>query len=70
MTKEEQIKVGERLRELRGIRTRTGVARELGISPSALQSYEVGTRMPRDRVKERIAAYYGTTISKLFYANK
>ena len=70
MTKEQAVTVGKKLRELRGIRTRVGVARALGISPSALQAYETGERMPRDAVKERIAAYYETTVGELFFSNK
>ena len=58
---------GERLRQLRGVRTRTGVARELGISLSALQSYEDGARLPRDEVKCRIADYYGVTVQSIWY---
>lgn len=70
MTKEQAVTVGKKLRELRGIRTRVGVARALGISASALQAYETGERMPRDPVKERIAAYYETTVGELFFGNR
>lgn len=58
--------VGEKLRELRGVRTRTGVARELHISPSAMASYEYGTREPRDTVKRKLAGYYGKTVDEIF----
>lgn len=63
MSREE---VGQRLRELRGIRTRTGVARELDISYSALNQYERGDRMPRPEVKQKIADYYGKRVEEIF----
>ena len=59
--------VGKKLRELRGIRTRTGVARELKISPSSMAAYEYGYRMPRDKVKAKLADYYGKTVDEIFH---
>ena len=59
--------IGNRLRELRGIRTRRGVARETGIGESALNNYERGIRVPNDRAKEILARYYGTTVGNLFF---
>lgn len=65
--KEYAEEIGRRLVELRGCRTRTGVARELGISYSAFCNYEHGRRVPRDDVKIKLAKYYGTTVGKIFY---
>ena len=59
--------VGKRLRELRGIRTRSGVSRQTGIPYSTLQSYEDGTREPAGPVKEKLAEYYGVPVDELFY---
>lgn len=58
---------GKRLRELRGIRTRSGVARILKIPYSTLQSYEDGEREPAGRIKEKLADYYGVTVEEIFY---
>lgn len=58
---------GEKLKELRGCRTQTGVARAVGISLSALSMYESGERIPRDEVKERLCAYYKVPVSEVFY---
>lgn len=58
---------GEKLKELRGCRTQTGVARAVGITPSALSMYESGARVPRDEVKERLCAYYQVPVSEVFY---
>ena len=64
----DMVEAGKRLRKLRGIRTRTGVARELGISYAALCFYEGGQRQPSGPVKKKLADYYGTTVESIFYA--
>ena len=63
-----QKQIGAKLREMRGTRTVSEVARALGISQSTLSMYESGQRNPRDPIKERIAGYYGVSIGELFYA--
>ena len=66
--KEDRMKcIGDRLTTLRDIRTRTGVARAIGISPSALAFYERGQRIPPDDVKSKLAAYYGVSVQALFF---
>lgn len=60
-------KSGKRLRELRGIRTRTGVAREVGIPYSTLQAYETGDRTPSGPVKKKLADYYGVPVETIFF---
>lgn len=59
--------VGKRMRDLRGCRTGTGVAKEIGISYSALMKYEYGIRTPNGRKKKLIAEYYGVNPDDLFY---
>ena len=61
------VEIGRRLRILRGIRTRTGVAKEIGVSYSALSKYENGWKVPNDSTKVRIADYYGTTVQRIFF---
>lgn len=61
---------GKRLRQLRGIRTRSGVSRELGISYSALAFYENGQRNPSGRVKKLLADYYGVPVEFIFCADE
>lgn len=60
--------IGERLRGLRKKRKMTiaDVAAVLGIAPSTLTAYELGSRTPRDGVKEKIADYYGKSVSAIF----
>lgn len=59
--------IGKRLRELRGIRTKAGVARELGISYSAMCQYEYGLRVPRDDIKLKFARYYEVPVESIFF---
>ena len=62
--------IGERLRKIRGIRTRIGVAKEVGITPSRLGNYELGYSCPPDDIKIRLANYYGVSVESLFYASE
>lgn len=59
--------MGNRLRQLRGNTPRRDVANAVGISVSALQMYENGSRVPRDEAKKRIAEYFGTTVQAIFF---
>lgn len=69
MEKDERaLKIAKRLVELRGERTRSGVARKLGIGYNSLTNYENGTRIPPDDVKIRIAQYYHKTVDEIFFA--
>ena len=63
-------KIGRRLVELRGIRTRRGVAQETGISYSALSNYEHGLSMPGDRHKIALAKFYEVPVGDLFFADE
>ncbi len=58
-----------KLRELRDAKHMSAakVAKEIGISPSALLMYEAGDRVPRDTIKIKIANFYGQRIGELFY---
>lgn len=62
--------MAKRLVEERGSRTQKFVAKELGISQGALAMYESGDRVPRDEVKEKIAAFYQKTVGGLFFGEK
>ena len=59
--------IGKKLREIRGNRSAQTVAKETGISVSAVFMYEAGERMPRDEVKIRLASYYGVSVGSLFF---
>lgn len=62
-------KVGERLRELRKKKKETivAVATVIGVAPSTLTAYELGSRTPRDGIKEKIANYYGKSVGAIFF---
>lgn len=52
---------------LRGAKSRAEVAEAVGITERALQSYELGERIPRDDVKRRLAEYYHRTVGHIFF---
>lgn len=56
----------KRLVELRDCRTRTGVARAIGISVSRLQTYEEGRRRCPVDVRGKLADYYGVSTESIF----
>jgi transcriptional regulator with XRE-family HTH domain len=58
---------GERLRALRGSRSQAEVAEAIGVSQSAICSYEKGERIPRDDVKKRIAKFYNKSVGFIFF---
>ena len=60
-------KIGDKLIALRGNKTKEQVCFELGISFSALNSYEAGVRVPKDEIKIKIANYYHTTVASIFF---
>lgn len=70
MKTEKAIEIGERLKELRGIRTRAGVAKAIDVSYNSLTNYENGFRIPPDEVKIRLANYYGKTVQEIFFTNQ
>lgn len=61
--------ISDKLVELRGDISREKVCSDIGISFSALQSYESGTRIPKDEIKVKLANYYGVTVQSIFFEN-
>ena len=59
--------IGQRLRELRGETPRENVAKACNISASALSMYENGYRVPKDKVKIKLAKYFGTSVESIFF---
>ena len=59
--------ISQRLIRARGEKSKTEVAKDLGISLSALSMYESCERVPRDEVKELLGKYYGLTVGFLFF---
>lgn len=59
--------IGARLLALRGDITREFLAKEIGISVSAITMYENGERIPRDDIKVKLANFYGRTVQEIFF---
>ncbi len=58
---------GEKMRMLRGEKSKRRVAEELGISFSSYVKYERNERIPRDDIKIRIAKYYRKSVQDIFF---
>lgn len=58
---------GEKLRNLRGEKSKRKVAEELGISFSSYVKYERNERIPRDDIKIKIAKYFRTSVQDIFF---
>ena len=63
------VRLGRKLRILRGIRTRAEVEKATGISQARLGNYEHGVRVPTDEAKVILSNYYGMTVQELFYTD-
>ena len=58
---------GKILIELRGDKSQSKVAKDIGIGKSTLSMYELECRVPRDNIKIMLAKYYGKTVQEIFY---
>lgn len=59
--------IGDRLKKLRGDRSRREVAEAVGVKVSTIGMYENGERVPRDKIKIKLADYYKTDVKTLFF---
>ncbi|AVK86025.1 transcriptional regulator [Lysinibacillus sp. B2A1] len=57
----------EKLIDLRGGKTVTEVAKDLGITRQMLSAIEGGTRTPSLELARRIANYYSSSIEYIFF---
>jgi len=62
--------IGKRLTELRGDKSREEVAKDVGISLSALAMYERGERCPRDEIKVKLAEYFNVNVMDIFFVTE
>jgi DNA-binding XRE family transcriptional regulator len=63
-----KLTVGQRLRKLRGKRTKVEVAEAIGVSESSYIKYERDERHPSDPIKKRIAAYFNSNVGDIFFS--
>lgn len=67
--REEAVILGRKLKELRA---KTGLSQDalgeqLGITGAAWRLYELGMRIPNDKIKKKIATYFDKTVDELFF---
>jgi DNA-binding XRE family transcriptional regulator len=60
--------LGRKLRELRGDRPRSEVAKAIGVTVSALSMYENGRRVPRDQIKVKFSEYFQRPVQEIFFS--
>ena len=65
---DKNLTTGQKLRKLRGKRSKAEVAAAIGVSESAYVKYERDERNPSDIVKQRIADYYGRKVGSIFFS--
>lgn len=72
-TRKEQVKlakeIGERLVEVRGDRTLTGFAEEIGVWPATLTNYENGRNLPGAYFLQTVAEIEGVDLNWLVSNN-
>lgn len=61
--------VAERIKDARAEKgcSAEELAKACGITPSAVQMYECGQRVPRDSIKVSMAEFFGKTVQELFF---
>lgn len=59
--------IGDKLRELRGSRSREEVAVAAKVTANAIWMYEAGQRCPNDETKVRLADYFGKNVEDIFF---
>lgn len=57
----------DKLIKLRGDKTVTEVAKDVGITRQMLSAIESGSRTPSLEVANKIASYYSSTIDEIFF---
>ena len=65
--KDIRLSAGEKLRKLRGKKSKREVAAAIGVSESSYIKYERDERSPSDQVKQKIANYFGRTVGFIFF---
>lgn len=65
---DKELTVGQRLRMLRGKRTKSEVAAAIGVSESSYVKYERDERRASDPIKERIAEYFKCNLLDIFFS--
>lgn len=67
MARVNREQVAKNLIGLRGTKTQSCIAKDLGIAQSTYALYEIGKRVPGDDMKATIAEYYGKTVQEIFF---
>lgn len=61
------VRIGKKLKKLRGSTPVEEFAKALGVSQSTVSMWEIGQRIPRDEMKIKIANHYGVSVESIFF---
>lgn len=61
-------RIAQKLRGLRGEKSREEVAINCGVTAQAISMYENAMRIPSDDIKVKIADFYKKTVQEIFYS--
>ena len=64
----DKVKIAQKLRELRGEKSREDVAINCGVTAQAISMYETGARIPSDDVKIKLARFFNSSVQEIFFA--
>ncbi len=59
--------IANRLRTLRGNRSQEDAAAAVGVPLATYKRYENGQQIPRDEIKQKLAALYHRTAEEIFF---
>lgn len=67
--REEAVLLGKKLKELRieADLSQESLGEALGITGAAWRLYELGMRIPNDKIKKRISVHFNKTVDELFF---
>lgn len=63
----DKARIGEKLRALRGDKSREEIALAIGVTAQAICNYETGIRIPSDDIKCKLANFFGTSVQDIFF---
>ena len=63
----DRMRIAQKLRQLRGLKSREEVAIACNVTAQAIAMYETGARIPSDAVKIKLADFFHCTVQELFF---
>ncbi len=61
--------IGKRIRLLRGNIPRKTICAVCGVGLSSMSMYECGQRVPSDKIKVKLAGFFGKSVQEIFFTD-